>query len=154
MLRMSARSVKRLTFAPHRVDRAALAPRAIIRVNVMLPSEDSVELFRTRHALDVVFVAALDGRPAVTAGSFQSLKHTGLCKALVGDPEAVARLSQSLEGQILPQVWTQGGDVAYATTAGTYLVVLFETSTGDAATSYKRSRELDQRVRAELVPFA
>src|SRR4030095_676488 len=42
-------------------------------------------------------------------GNLASIQHEGLFAALFGGPADLDRLRASLEGQLLPQIWSQGG---------------------------------------------
>ncbi len=78
------------------------------------------------------------------------MAHCSLAKSLVGDEEAIVRMASALEGQILPQVWAQGEDIAYATLRNAKVVLMFERAKRDVTALYLRSKDLEEALREDL----
>lgn len=114
--------------------------------------EHAVEKFRLESDLAYVVVADRDGANARAFGDARVLSHRGLVQALSGDRERLGRLAESLAQVFLPQIWSQGADVAYATFVNGLLVVMFESTRLDASGRYHRSKRLQSVAEARLVP--
>jgi hypothetical protein len=50
-----------------------------------------------------------DSQGMFRIGNLAAIEGQGLFSALFGGPAEVIRLRESLEGQLLPQIWSQGG---------------------------------------------
>ena len=56
----------------------------------------------------VAVVASLDDGAVEMIGKRENLAHDDLVKQLFGDEETTAALNRSLEGRMLPRMWSQG----------------------------------------------
>jgi hypothetical protein len=65
------------------------------------------EVVRQRGAVGTVVFDA-SGKELCRVGAVESVARAGLFHALFGGPGEVQRLRDSLEGQLLPQIWSQG----------------------------------------------
>ena len=94
-------------------------------------------------------IATSSGEEILRYGDFDALHWKDLVKSLFGDADAIVTLNKSLEGQILPQVYSQG-DVrcAILKPKEELLVGLFDQSGKDAATFYKECREISKKLTA------
>lgn len=92
-------------------------------------------------------IASSSGEEILRYGDIDALQWKDLVKSLFGDVDAIVRLNKSLEGQILPQVYSQG-DVrcAILKPKEELLIGLFDQSGKDTATFYKECREISKKL--------
>lgn len=69
---------------------------------------DSLAAFVRANGFDCGIVASASGEVLARSGDFGSLKWDGLPNSLFGDPASVRSLYDSLDGEILPQIYGQG----------------------------------------------
>jgi hypothetical protein len=92
-------------------------------------------------------IALSSGQEIMRYGNFAALQWKDLSNSLFGDAEAIVRLDQSLEGQILPQVFSQG-DVRCAVMKPKeeIIVGIFDQSGKDLVSFYKECKEISKRL--------
>lgn len=105
--------------------------------------EKIVNDFGLRYAV----VADATGAVLGEVGPDPSVKNSDLYAALFGTPEAIARLIESLSGQVLPQSWAQGTErcLVFVPTVGT-CVALFDGGARSAVEAYKLGKEINERL--------
>jgi hypothetical protein len=69
---------------------------------------EEIRRLSDKYGFIVYVVADPAGNIIEIGGDQDRLKWKGLFEALFGDKETIARLSSSLEGQLLPRTWGQG----------------------------------------------
>lgn len=103
------------------------------------------------HGLVCGLVASSAGVEYARTGDFGRLDHTGLVNALVGDGASIARLDASVDGQIMPQLWSQGGTHAYVTKPKKDLLVVWFTQDDiDAITRYGWARGVNASLMSKI----
>jgi hypothetical protein len=65
-----------------------------------------------KHGVAYAAFFTADGAMLAEAGSRSALVHEGLVSALLGPQGSASKTYASLEGQVLPQSYAQGGDTA------------------------------------------
>jgi hypothetical protein len=84
-------------------------------------------------------------------GSLADIQREGLFSALFGGPVEVMRLRQSLEGQLLPQIWSQGGTDCFVSTLPNGVVYgVFSERPLDPAELYRASKTAAEAVERSL----
>lgn len=103
---------------------------------------EALKLFVIKHDIARLVVVDSSGHVVVVDGQ-SKLPWEGLYKSLFGDAKRIGELRFSLEGQILPQVWSQGDIDGYVTeTPGKHLVGIFRRANEDAVTGYRIAQQL------------
>jgi hypothetical protein len=111
--------------------------------------QELLERLRSQNRLAFAVIADGNGLARIEAGSPDDLLYQGLVSTLVRDPSTLQCLAESLQSQLLPQMWSQGSVTAYATLlSGGRVVVLFENTTLGAIEQYHRSKELEGKLLA------
>jgi hypothetical protein len=103
---------------------------------------DAIEKAVARSRAVGAIIFDPEGKEVVRVGSFESIECEGLFSALFSGPEEVQRLRDSLEGQLLPQIWGQGATNCFVSKLadGTVYCVFSQTPM-DARALYRASRE-------------
>jgi hypothetical protein len=91
------------------------------------------------------------GQVLARHGDFTALSWPDLPNSLFGDQDAIVRLDQSLDGQILPQVFAQGEVTALVMKPQAELIIgLFDQSGQDVTQIYLQGRRVSQDLSARL----
>jgi hypothetical protein len=82
------------------------------------------------------------GREVRRFGALESIASEGMFRALFGGIDEVQRLRASLQGQVLPQIWSQGNTTCFVsqTESGTLYAVFLQKSL-DPVALYRVSTE-------------
>ncbi len=109
-------------------------------------SKDFLDLL-SEYSILVAIIASLDDGKIEMIGEKEDLAYDGLVGRLFGDAETIATLNRSLEGQMLPQVWSQGAVTCIVCKLSNNRIVgLFYHETGDTFEQYRWSKELNSRL--------
>ena len=105
-----------------------------------------------RQGFAAAVVARCGGEELLRVGGFDDIEQTGLFRTLFGGSGEVSNLCQSLDGQILPQVYRQGHlRCALSLAAGGQVVFgLFFSGGLDVVSVHEKARE-GARAFAELI---
>src|SRR5262245_54214862 len=96
------------------------------------------------HGFAWAVAATTSGQVLARSGDVAALQWPDLASSLFGDRDAIVRLDQSLDGQTLPQIWSQGEVTASVVKPRRELIIgLFDQSGQDAAQVYLRARRAD-----------
>lgn len=99
--------------------------------------------------LALVVVASLRTGACDMESGGRALPMTDLIRDLFGDIQAVQSLNASLQGQIMPTIWSQGDVSCYVCKPTDDIVVgAFATNKRDAAADYWRSKKVDEELAA------
>ncbi len=98
-------------------------------------------------AIKVMAIASVAKRSVRLLGNEQALPANSLLSRLFGDPDAIAALEHSLEGQIMPRIWSQGDVVCVVCRPHPDVIVgLISDEPRDPVETYRWSKALDQQV--------
>ena len=106
-----------------------------------MPTEEQlVTVLRTLRCVAVIAFDSL-GRELCRVGPVDTVAGDGLFKALFNGPHEVQRLRDSLEGQLLPQIWSQGAtDCFVSRLPNGVLYAVFSQTPLDAVGLYRASQ--------------
>ena len=97
----------------------------------------------------VVIVASLDDGALQMIGEAAALEHRDLVDQLFGDAERISELDRSLEGEILPQMWSQGSVSCVVCKPDAHSIVgLMYHETRPVAEQYRWSKAVNARIEA------
>jgi len=104
------------------------------------------EVMRNFDVLHMVIVN-VEKMTAEHFGDESGLGNTDLLKTLFGDRNALISLAESLEGQQLPRIWSQGSmNCVVCKPAPTEIVALMCRSSGNVIEDYRHSKKLSDAV--------
>jgi len=84
-------------------------------------------------------------------GDPKAVENTDLILTLFADRETINSLNRSLEGQVLPRVWSQGGVSCVLCKPNSETIVgLFITDELDAVQRYHWSKKTDEMIRSSI----
>ncbi len=97
----------------------------------------------------VAIVASVDDGAVVMIGQSTALEYDDLAEQLFGDAGRIAELNRSLEGQILPQMWSQGSVSCVVCKPDPHSIVGFiYHETRSVVEQYRWSKAVNDRVEA------
>lgn len=67
-----------------------------------------IDKFMKNHGIAYAIVTNLDSGLIETLGNISDLAYDDLVKQLFADFNSIKSLNKSLEGQMMPQIWSQG----------------------------------------------
>ena len=112
------------------------------------------EVVNTLGATGVV-VFGPTGEEISRVGDLATIQEEGMFSALFGGRDAVQRLKASLDGQLLPQIWSQGGtDVFVSRLKDGIVYGVFSRRSLDPAALYQASQEATRAVEPILAAGA
>lgn len=101
----------------------------------------------SEYRIIYVIVADLDSGRVDTFGDQTKLKYKGLVQTLFGDGDSIRDLNTSLEGQMMPRTWGQGGDACIVCKPAKSIIVgLFYHEQREPAEAYHFSQELEVQI--------
>lgn len=99
------------------------------------------------HGLLCGALVDASGEVIVRSGAFESLQDVGLVSSLLGPDGSAKATFDSLEGQLLPQIYAQGENFALVDKVHRdLLIVLFGRGGGDAVAQYHLSKVVSATV--------
>jgi hypothetical protein len=113
--------------------------------------ESILESVLLEYGFECGIIASSSGQELARRGELGGLQWRGLVDSLFGDADSIVRLERSLEGQILPQTYSQGNVRCVVMKPRKDLLVgLFTQNAEDAALLYQRGKEVSARLDREM----
>jgi hypothetical protein len=110
-----------------------------------------LDALQNEYQIGYSIIADSMGNILQERGAKECIENSGLFNMLVGTPECIRNLYQSIEGQMLPRVWGQGNDVCYVCRPRIDLMVLLFGKVQETPTQeYVFSKEINQKVCAAM----
>lgn len=103
------------------------------------------------HGLVCGAIISAEGQILLRIGDYSTLEASGLASTLLGPYGSARATFDSLEGQLLPQIWAQGRVFAFADRWSTNLAVsVFGQSPLDAVEQCNLSQRVSQSISVEF----